>query len=197
MPASLWFYSPAPAPGLQARCVPSVPGRNPGWRAPSLGSLPAGAPLIRVDTPGVATGRPAAPSSHPGEPASTITKAEFTWSYYLIIWIPCETDHSEMSDVDLFYITHCMKTLSCKCFLQSLFIKIFSLFLHVVANIMSQLRTSGHELGVHLLVFHPAYICCFLAPFCSYKGHNRGIWEGDIKCRTVDNCGRFITWNLQ
>ena len=44
------------------------PAENPGRRAPSLGNLPAGAPLIRVGAPGEATGRPAAASSHPGEP---------------------------------------------------------------------------------------------------------------------------------
>lgn len=89
VPASFWFSSPAPASGLQPRCVPSVPGGNPGWSAPSLGNLPAGAPLIRVDTPGVATGRPAAPSSHPGEPASgleqRVTRAEFTWAIITFI----------------------------------------------------------------------------------------------------------------
>lgn len=40
MPASLWFSSPAPALGLQPRCVPSVPSTDPGCSAHSLGNLP-------------------------------------------------------------------------------------------------------------------------------------------------------------
>ena len=69
VPTSLWFSSPAPAAGLEPRCVPSVPGGIPGWSSPSLGNLPAGAPLIRAYIPGVATGRPAAARSRPWGPA--------------------------------------------------------------------------------------------------------------------------------
>lgn len=47
-----------------------------GWCSPSLVSLPTRAPLIRVNRPGMATGRTAAPSSEVKE------WTQFTWSYY-------------------------------------------------------------------------------------------------------------------
>lgn len=64
---------------------------------------PAGASLIRVDTPGVATGRPAALNSHPGEPAMWLEEAELTWIFIIQLHI--------MGEIDLLWASHCIKAI--------------------------------------------------------------------------------------